>query len=506
MTQETTALPHNIAYSVCPHDCPSTCALDVEIVDERTIGRIRGAKDNAYTAGVVCAKVARYAERVHHPDRLSRPLRRTGPKGSGQFEAITWDQALDETAAALKAAADKHGPETVWPYFYAGTMGLVQRDGIERLRHVMKYSRQHSTICTTLADAGWLAGVGELRAPEPRETAQSDYIVCWGANPVATQVNLMSHISRARKERGAKLVVIDPYRGATAAIADTHLAIRPGTDGALACAVMNVLFAEGFADHDYLARYADCPNELEAHLESRTPAWAADITGLGEEEIIAFARDYGAAERSFIRVGYGFSRSRNGAAQVHAVTCLPTVTGAWRHPGGGAYYAIRSIYGWDRTLIEGLDALDTSVRKLDQSRIGAVLCGAAADLGDGPPVTALFIQNTNPMVVAPESTKVRDGFMRDDLFVCVHEQFMTDTARMADIVLPATTFLEHDDIYQASAHSEVQIGPQAIEPYAQSRSNHEVLCALAARLGAEHRGFTMTAWDIMDETLRATGM
>ena len=496
-------MPYDIAYSVCPHDCPSTCALDVEIIDAHTIGRVRGAKDNAYTAGVVCAKVARYAERVHHPDRLSRPLRRTGPKGSGQFEAITWDQALDQTAAALKAAADKHGPETVWPYFYAGTM---QRDGIERLRHVMKYSRQRSTICTTLADAGWLAGVGELRAPEPRETSQSDYIVCWGANPVATQVNLMTHISRARKERGAKLVVIDPYRGATAAIADRHLAIRPGTDGALACAVMHVLFAEGFADRDYMARYADCPDELEAHLESRTPAWAADITGLDADEIIAFARDYGAAERSFIRVGYGFSRSRNGAAQVHAVTCLPTVIGAWRHPGGGAYYAIRSIYGWDRTLIEGLDALDKSVRKLDQSRIGAVLCGEPADLGDGPPVTALFIQNTNPMVVAPESAKVRDGFLRDDLFVCVHEQFMTDTARMADIVLPATTFLEHDDIYQASAHGEAQIGPQAIEPYAESRSNHQVLCALAERLGAEHRGFTMTAWDIMDETLRASGM
>ena len=499
-------MPPDIVHSVCPHDCPSTCALDIERLDERTIGRVRGAAGHAYTAGVVCAKVARYAERVHHPDRLSRPLRRGGPKGSGQFEPISWDQALDEVAAAFREAAAKHGPETVWPYFYAGTMGLVQRDGIERLRHVMKYSRQRSTICTTLADAGWLAGVGGLLGPGAREAADSDFIVCWGSNPVATQVNLMSHITRARKERGAKLVVIDPYRGATAAVADSHLAIRPGTDGALACAVMQVLFAEGFADRDYMARYADCPDRLEAHLKTRTPAWASAITGLDEAAIVEFARAYGAAKRSIIRVGYGFSRSRNGAAQVHAVSCLPTVTGAWRHPGGGAFYANRAIYGWDKTLIEGLDALDPSVRKLDQSRIGPVLCGEAADLGDGPPVTAMLIQNTNPAVVAPESARVRDGFLRDDLFVCVHEQFMTDTARMADIVLPATTFLEHDDIYQATAHGCVQIGPQVIEPYAETRSNHDVLCGLAERLGAAHRGFEMTAWEILDETLLASGM
>ena len=499
-------MPPDIAHSVCPHDCPSTCALDVERIDERTIGRVRGAAGHPYTAGVVCAKVARYAERIHHPDRLSRPLRRAGPKGSGKFVPVSWDEALDEVAAAFRAAAAKHGPETVWPYFYAGTMGLVQRDGIERLRHVMKYSRQRSTICTTLVDAGWLAGVGGLLGPGALESAECDFMVCWGANPVATQVNLMSHITRARKERGAKLVVIDPYRGATAAVADSHLAIRPGTDGALACAVMHVLFAEGFADRDYMARYADCPDALEAHLQSRTPAWAAAITGLDEAEITAFARDYGRAERSMIRVGYGFSRSRNGAAQVHAVTCLPTVTGAWRHPGGGAFYANRSIYGWDRTLIEGLDALDRSVRKLDQSRIGPVLCGDPTDLDDGPPVTAMLIQNTNPAVVAPESARVREGFLRDDLFVCVHEQFMTDTARLADVVLPATCFLEHDDIYQATAHGCVQIGPRAIEPYGEARSNHVVLQGLAERLGAEHRGFTMTAWEIMDETLRASGM
>ena len=494
----------DIAFSVCPHDCPSTCALDIERLDSRTIGRVRGAEGNSYTVGVVCAKVARYAERVHHPDRLAYPLRRNGPKGSGEFTRMSWDEALDAVAEGISGAVEKYGSETVWPYFYAGTMGLVQRDGIERLRHVCKFSRQRSTICTTLADAGWMAGVGQMLGPDPREIAETDLIVCWGSNPVATQVNLMSHITTARKSRGAKLVVIDPYRGATAAVADLHLAPRPGTDGALACAVMHVLFAEGYADHDYMARYTDCPDALKTHLESRTPAWAAEITGLAVDEIIDFARQYGAAERSYIRLGYGFSRSRNGAAQFHAVTCLPSVTGAWAKRGGGAFYANRAIYGWDKTLIEGLDMVDPTIRRLDQSRIGPILTGDPSDLGDGPPVTALLIQNTNPMVVAPESVKVRDGFLRDDLFVCVHEQFMTDTARMADIILPATTFLEHDDIYQASGHGHVQIGPKAIEPFAEARSNHEVICALAARLGAEHRGFTMNAWDIIDETLRAS--
>jgi anaerobic selenocysteine-containing dehydrogenase len=493
--------------SVCPHDCPSTCALEVERLDARTIGRVRGAEANTYTSGVVCAKVARYAERIHHPERLTTPLRRVGAKGVGieAFEPMSWDEALDTIAGELAAASQKHGPETVWPYFYAGTMGLVQRDGIDRLRNAMGYSRQYSTICITLVDAGWRAGVGEKRGIDGREMAESDLIVIWGTNAVATQVNVMTHVTQARKMRGAKVVVVDPYRGGTAKTADIHLAVRPGTDGALACAVMHVLFKEGYADREYMAKYADVPDQLEAHLETRTPAWAAKITGLDEDQIVEFARLYGATRRSFIRVGYGFARSRNGAANVHAVTCLPTVTGAWPHRGGGALYSVGDIYHWDKTLIQGLDMIDPDTRVLDQSRIGPILCGDTSDLGDGPPVTALFIQNTNPMMVAPEAQKVRDGFLREDLFVCVHEQFMTETAAMADIVLPATTFLEHDDLYQAGGHPHIQIGAKVVEPLAEARSNHEVICALAKRLGAEHPGFSMNAWEMMDRTLRASG-
>ncbi len=494
--------------SVCPHDCPSTCALEVERLDATHVGRIRGARDNTYTAGVVCAKVARYGERVHHPDRLTQPLRRVGEKGVGiaAYAPVTWEQALDEVAEGLLKAEARFGAETVFPYFYAGTMGLVQRDGIERLRHVKRYSRQHSTICITLPDAGWQAGVGVKRGVDAREAATSDLIVVWGGNPVSTQVNLMTHIARARKTRGAKLVVVDPYRTGTAEQADVHLAPRPGTDGALAAAVIHVLLAEDLADHAYLARHTDWDDELAAHFTACTPDWAAGITGVPAAAITDFARLYGNTKRSFLRAGYGFARARNGAANMHTVTCLPAVTGAWQYEGGGALYGQTALYPLDRTLIEGLDCRDTSVRLLDQSRLGPILCGDPRDIGDGPPVTALFIQNTNPMVVCPESAKVRDGFARDDLFVCVHEQFLTDTAAMADIVLPATTFLEHDDIYTASGHTHLQVARKVIEPFADSRTNHAVICALAERVGADHPGFAMSEWQIIDATLKASGL
>jgi anaerobic selenocysteine-containing dehydrogenase len=491
--------------SVCPHDCPSTCALEVEVLGNNRIGAVHGARDNSYTAGVICAKVARYAERIHHPDRLMHPLQRTGPKGSGQFKRISWDEALDRIGERFQDATAKHGAEAVWPFFFAGTMGLVQRDGINRLRNVMRYSRQKMTICTTLPEIGWLAGVGQSRALDPREMAKSDLIVVWGGNPVATQVNVMTHVTRARKERGAKVVVIDPYKTPTAAVADIHLAPRPGTDGALACAVMHVAFRDGYADRAYMARYTDVPTALEAHLATRGPAWASGITGLPVAEIESFAKLYCSTQRSFLRLGYGFARGRNGAANMHAVSCLPAVTGAWQHEGGGALWSNRGMYGWNKSLIEGLDAVDTRVRVLDMSRVGSVLTGDRSELGDGPQVHAMIIQNQNPLDVCPDSNRVRRGFAREDLFVATHEQFMTETCRWSDIVLPATMFMEHDDLYQAGGHSHIQIGPKLIDPPGECRSNHEVIQALAARLGAKHPGFAMTAMELVDATLKLSG-
>jgi len=491
--------------SACPHDCPSACCLEVERLSPTRIGRIRGAAANSYTDGVVCAKVARYAERAHHPDRLRQPLQRTGEKGQGAFRPISWEAALDEIAEAFQRATRTNGAEAVWPYHSGGTMGVVQRWGLDRLRHAFGYSRQKTTICVTPAESGWRAGVGKLTGPDPREMAESDLIVVWGGNPVSTQVNAMTHIAKARKQRGAKLAVVDVYRTPTVEAADIALVLRPGTDGALALAMMHVILKEGLADRDYLARHTDFGPDIEAHLADKTPAWAAAITGLPVEEIVAFARFYGRTERSFLRVGFGFTRSRNGSAAMHAVTCLPAMTGAWRHRGGGAFFLNLDNWRLNTTLAHGLDMIDPTTRVLDQSRIGPILCGEADALAGGPPVKAMLMQNANSANVAPDSAAVARGLGRDDLFVCVHEQFMTATAKYADILLPAAMFLEYDDIYYGLGHTHLTVGPRVLERYEDCRTNHELICALAERLGAPQESFRMSAVELLDATLRASG-
>jgi anaerobic selenocysteine-containing dehydrogenase len=491
--------------SVCPHDCPSACALDVEVIEGARIGRVRGHKQNSYTDGVICAKVARYAERIHHPERLLHPLKRVGAKGDGRFARISWEEALDEISSRFLAIEAEHGAEAIWPYYYAGTMGLVMRDGINRLRHAKRYSGQYSTICTNMAWTGFIAGTGKLAGVDPREMGQADCVVIWGTNAVNTQVNVMHHAIKARKERGAKIVAIDIYRNGTIEQADLGLVLKPGTDGALACAVMHILFRDGHADRDYLRDFTDAPAELEAHVATRTPEWAAAITGLSVAEIETFAALVGTTKRTFFRLGYGFGRQRNGAVNMHAASCIPAVTGAWLHEGGGAFHNNGAIYHWRKSLIEGLDARDPDVRMLDQSQIGRVLTGDDTALKGGGPVKALFIQNTNPVNVAPEQRLVVKGFAREDLFTVVHEQFMTETAMMADIVLPATMFMEHDDLYQGGGHQHVMWGGRLIHPPGECRSNHEVICDLAQRLGAEHRGFGMSPRAIIDWTLQNSG-
>ncbi len=484
-------------HSACPHDCPSTCALDVEILDERTIGRVRGAKDNSYTAGVICAKVARYAERVHHPDRLKHPLVRAGAKGAGQWKEASWETALDLIAERFLKAEREYGSESIWPYYYAGTMGLVQRDSINRLRFAKRYSNQFDSFCTNMAWTGYFAGTGSLTGPDPREMAKADVVVIWGTNAAATQVNVMTHAVRARKERGAKIVVIDVYSNATVRQADMGIVLKPGTDGAFACAVMHVLFRDGLADWDYLERYTDDPKGLEAHLQSRTPEWAAAITGLSVEEIEAFAHLVGKTKRSYFRLGYGFTRQRNGAVNMHAAASIACVTGAFLYEGGGAFHSNSGIFKMDKREIEGRAMQDIGLRFLDQSKIGRILTGDSEALYGGPPVMAMLIQNTNPMNVTPEQRLVRKGFAREDLFVAVHEQFMTDTAKMADVVLPATTFLEHDDIYRGGGQQHVVLGPKLIEPLADARPNIFVINELAKRLGVGH----LPGFDLDERTL-----
>lgn len=499
------SLGAQIVRTACPHDCPSACVLEVERLSPTRIGRVRGSDSFDYTAGTCCAKVARYAERVHHPERLAHPMKRVGAKGEGRFERISWEEALDSIAAAFRKATAEHGAQSVWPYHSGGNMGVLHRYGIDRLRHVMGYSRQKSTICITPAQSGWQAGHGQARGADPRGVAQADVILMWGGNPVSTQVNLMHHIQQARKQRGAKLVVVDAYRSPTVEAADIPVVLRPGTDAALALAMMSVALREGAADREFLAAHTDFDAEVEAHIARHTKDWAADITGVPAAEIEALGLLYARTRRLFLRAGVGFTRSRNGAATMHTVSCLPVLTGTWREEGGGGFFY--AIEGWntDTVLGQASDVMDPRTRVLDQSRIGAVLTGDAEALCGGPPVMAMLIQNANSAEVAPDTNRVRRGLAREDLFLAVHEQFLTPTARYADILLPATTFLEHDDLYRGLGHTALTVGPRVLEPYAEARSNNRVVCDLAERLGAEHPGFQRDEPALLDAMLKRTG-
>ncbi|HEY0125046.1 MAG TPA: molybdopterin oxidoreductase family protein [Rhizobium sp.] len=496
-----------IGHTACPHDCPSTCALEIDLTEDGKVGRVRGARDHSYTSGVICAKVARYAERLYHPDRLMKPLRRAGAKGEGRWQELSWDDALDEIADAFVKAEARDGSEAIWPYYYAGTMGLVQRDSINRLRHAKRYSGFFSSICTNPAWTGFTMATGTLRGPDPHEMGRTDCVVIWGTNAVATQVNVMTHAVKSRKERGARIVVIDIYDNPTMKQADLALIVKPGTDAALACAVMHIAFRDGYADRAYMAKYADDPAGLEAHLQTKTPEWAAAITGLTVDEIEAFARLVGTTKKTYFRLGYGFTRQRNGAVAMHAAASIATVLGSWQYEGGGAFHSNSDIFRMDASELTGRSMLDQDIRMIDQSQIGRALTGDAVALRHRGPVTAMLIQNTNPVNIAPEQRLVKRGFARNDLFVAVHEQFMTDTAEMADIVIPATMFVEHDDIYRAGGQNHILLGPKLIEPPSTVRSNLFVIEELAKRLGvADRPGFGFSAREMVDRLLSDSGL
>jgi anaerobic selenocysteine-containing dehydrogenase len=342
-------------------------------------------------------------------------------------------------------------------------------------------------------------GAGSIRGADPREMAKSDCVVIWGTNAVSTQVNVMAHAMKARKERGAKIVAIDIYESPTLKQADLALVLKPGTDGALACAVMHILFRDGYANWDYLNKYSDDPKGLEQHLKTRGPKWAAAITGLTIQEIENFAELVGKTPKTFFRLGYGFTRQRNGTINMHAASCVPMITGAWLHEGGGAFHNNYAIYELNKNVMQGAANADDTRRWLDQAKIGRILTGDVEALNGGAPITSLFIQNTNPANVAPEQRLVVEGLERDDLFTVVHEQFMTDTAKYADVVLPATTFLEHDDVYKAGGNQYILFGPKLIEAPGEARENLFVHEELAQRLGViGAQGFGHTACEHVD--------
>ncbi|MBF0165015.1 MAG: molybdopterin-dependent oxidoreductase [Magnetococcales bacterium] len=469
--------------SVCPLDCPGTCALKVTLEDDRLVA-IDGHPDHPLTRGVICGKVGRY-QAIQHGPRITEPLLRQGPKGLGDFRPISWDEALDRIATHLNHLRLDPGPESILTLYYGGTMGVVQRRTHDRLTARAGFSRLDGNICYAIGWAGWRAGVGLALGPDPTEIAQSDLPILWGINAAATHITLMGHVKQARRN-GAKLVVVDPYRNQTARLADLHLPLRPGTDAALAAAMMHVLLTEGLADRDYLAETTDFDAEVAHHLATRTPEWAGPITGLDPDQIRAFARMYGQARAPFIRLGLGMSRQNNGAVNVHAVSCLPAITGAWKKPGGGALFAT----GGGFNIAAGPMPETRSprpTRQIDMSRLGEALTDPKLD----PPIRGLIISHANPAVTCPDLQQLYVGLNRGDLFTVVHEQVMTDTARFADILLPATTFLEHEDLYKSYGHYTLQHAKPLLPATAQAMSNHDFVNALARKMGFEDPCFTL---------------
>ena len=482
--------------SVCPHDCPSACSLEVRVDDGR-LASVTGAAGHPFTQGVICGKVREYAERVHSPLRIVRPLRRVGPKGTGRFEPIGWDDALGEIARRWRAIIATHGAEAILPFSYAGSMGQVQYFAGHPLFHALGASRLDRTICVATAYAGWRATVGAVTGNDSEQMVGADLVVLWGINAAYSTINVMTLVKQARA-RGAHVVVIDPYRTPTARQADEHLMVRPGTDGALALALMHVLITEGRVDRAYVARATLGFDRLTEHVRAWTPARVAPIVGLPEATIVGFARRYGATRASFIRVGIGLSRHDNGGMTCRTVACLPALTGAYADPHGGALLSSGGAAGFDYSMLERPDLMpDPPPRIVNMIRLGRALTDAAM----APPVKALYVYSSNPAAICPNQALVLAGLAREDLFTVVHEQVMTDTAHYADLVLPATTSMEHADLYRSFGQLYVQLAEPVLAPIGEARSNWEVCGLLARALGVAETHYARTPEAVIRELL-----
>ena len=473
-----------IVRGACPHDCPDCCSTLVTVESGRAT-RIQGDPDHPFTQGFLCAKVNRYLERTYHADRLTTPLRRVGPKGSGRFERATWDEALDAIAAKLTSiAASADGPQAILPYSYAGTMGLVQGASMDRrFFNLLGASHLDRTICSMAGTVGMRMTVGANIGVDGEALPQSDLVLLWGTNTLTSNPHLWPFVRKA-KENGARVIAIDPLRTRTADQCDEWIAIRPGTDGALALGMMHVIFGEGLQDDDYLARYTLGAAELRARVLEYPPERVASITGIPKQRIVELAREYGRAKAAFVRVNYGLQRHGGGGMAVRTIACLPAVTGHWRRAGGGVQLSTGGTFQFNKAALERPE-LSPPVRLINMIRLGEALTKPDAGVG-GPPVRALVVYNSNPAAVAPDSNEVLSGLARDDLFTVVLEHFQTDTADWADWVLPATTQLEHWDVHYSYGHLYVTLNRPAIAPMGEAKPNSEIFRLLAARMGMTH--------------------
>src|SRR5215467_5550929 len=472
-----------IRHSVCSLDCPDACSILVT-VDDNMATRLRGNPAHPITRGFLCGKVAKYLDREYSPDRLLYPQKRVGPKGEGRFARISWDEALDEIAARLKQVAAEFGSEAILPYSYAGTMGLLNGSGMDRrFFHRLGASRLDRTICSSAGAAGIAQTLGFRYGTEPEQFRHSKLIIAWGANVLGTNVHLWPFILEARRN-GARFYTIDPRRNRTGALADRHYFINPGSDTALALAMMHVIITEKLYDDDYITRHTIGFEGLRERVGGFTPGWAAELTGIPAEDIAALGREYATTRPAVIRLNYGTQRSERGAMAIRTIALLPALTGSWKEVGGGLQLSTSQAHHVNRTALERADlqhrALGREARMINMSQLGEALT-----VVNDPPVKALVVYNSNPAAIAPNQNAVLRGLNRDDLFTVVLEQFRTDTADYADVLLPVTTFLESTDLYFAYGHYHLQLARPALPAPGECKSNTEIFRLLAARMGLD---------------------
>ncbi|MBK5291865.1 MAG: molybdopterin-dependent oxidoreductase [Acidobacteriia bacterium] len=485
-----------IRHSVCALDCPDACSLLVTIEDGRAT-KLRGNPDHPVTRGFLCAKVAQYLERQYHPDRLLYPMRRTGAKGEGRFARIRWDEALDEIAANLQAISDEYGPEAILPYSYGGNMGFLNGNGMDRrFFHRLGASRLDRTICAAAGGAGLMQTLGSRYGTEPEQFAHSKLIIAWGANIMGTNVHLWPFIAEARRN-GARLYTIDPVKNRTGRLADRHYFINPGSDLALALGLMHVIVKERLHDVEFVSQQSTHFDKLRDFVEKYPPEKVAALTGIGAEEIAGLAREYATTSPAVIRLNYGVQRSERGGAAVAAIAMLPALIGSWRQVGGGLQLSTSQAFQLNRAGLEMAELQERSPLKRQARMVNMTELAKALTVEADPPVKALFVYNSNPAAVAPDQNRVRKGLGRTDLFTVVSEQFQTDTADWADIVLPATTFLENTDLYFAYGHYHIQMARPALDPPGECKTNVEMFRLLARRMGFREPCFSETEDEMM---------
>ena len=503
------------AHAVCSHDCPDSCAILVTINESGVATRVQGDPDHSVTRGFLCGKVAKYLDRVYSPSRLLYPMRRraAAPKGrtpnardAEAFERISWDEALDIIAERLRLIAQEHGPESILPYSYAGNMGVLGYGSMDRrFFHRLGASQLDRTICATTGADAIMSVYGSRLGTDPEHFRHARYIIAWAANIHGNNVHLWPFVEEARRQ-GARLVVIDPFLTRTARVADWHIPIQPGTDAALALGLMHVIIKEGLYDRDYVAKHTHGFEPLREHVAPYTPEHVSCLTGIAAADITRLAREYATTAPAVIRLNYGVQRSQNGGAAARAVCMLPALIGAWKQLGGGLQLSTGGAFKFNAEALERPDLMLASplhrpARIINMSRLGHALTEL-----DAPAVKALFVYNSNPAAIAPNQNAVVRGLMRSDLFTVVHEQFFTDTTDYADLVLPATTFLEHKDFQGAYGHYFLQLSEQSIAPLGEARSNVWLFSQLGQRMGFSEPCFHDSVDDLIEQALNAPAM